>query len=258
VFRRRRKDPNETARSAPDSAFDDGDELGEDSSDDAGAAGADRPDSTAVPVLDRSAGPFDESETPDDGLLRLDLGGLLVPGLEGMELRLDVDETGETVVACNVVHGDSAVQLMAFAAPRTTGIWDDVREEIRGSLASQGPVEVAKGIFGQELLATLPVAGPQGQSGMQPVRFVGIDGPRWFLRGLFSGAAARSAAAAEPLEAVLRATVVVRGTDPMAPGDPLPLHVPTGVPEGLEAGEPAPGRTTLPPPERGPEITEIR
>jgi hypothetical protein len=156
-----------------------------------------------------------------------------------------------------IVHGESAVQLMAFAAPRTTGIWDDVREEIRAGLAAQGPVEEATGTFGRELLATLVVAGPQGQSAMQPVRFVGVDGPRWFVRGLFSGPAARKTADAAPLEAVLRGVVVVRGNDPMAPGDPLPLHVPGELPEGLSrtGGE---GPDPMKPPERGPEITEIR
>ena len=211
------------------------------------------------PAYDRSEGPFDESEVSDDGLLRLDLGGIRVPGIEGMELRLDVDETGENVVAATIVSGESALQLMAFAAPRTEGIWDDVRGEIRGSLASQGPVEEASGVFGRELLATLPVAGPQGQRGLQPVRFVGVDGPRWFLRGLFSGPASRNAAAAEPLEAILRACVVVRGTDPMAPGDLLALRLPQDAVQQVEDDEAEPGqRPRMAPPERGPEITEIR
>jgi hypothetical protein len=208
-------------------------------------------------VFDRSAGPYDVSEVPEDGLVRLDLGGLRVPGIEGMELRLDLDETGENVMAATMVADESAVQLMAFAAPRTEGIWDEVRDEIRVSLAAQGPVEEAMGVFGRELLATLPVAGPQGQSGIQPVRFVGVDGPRWFLRGLFSGPAARNAAAAEHLEAILRATVVVRGSDPMAPGDLLALRLPD-----VDQAEPAEvdeqGRPRMAPPERGPEITEIR
>ncbi|HET7901007.1 MAG TPA: DUF3710 domain-containing protein [Candidatus Nanopelagicales bacterium] len=208
----------------------------------------------------RVPGPYDETEVPDDEVVRLDLGGLRVPGSEGMELRLDLDEETQSIIAVSVVNGDSAIQLMAFAAPRTEGIWDDVREEIRVALASQGPVEEAQGVFGKELLATLPVAGPQGQSGMQPVRFVGVDGPRWFVRGLLSGPAARNAEAAAPLEEVLRATVVVRGSDPMAPGDPLPLQVPGELPEGMHrGGDDAPDRRTpLPPPERGPEITEIR
>ncbi len=206
------------------------------------------------------AGPYDVSEVPDDGLARLDLGGLQVPGVEGMELRLEVDEEADQVVAVSVVTGDSAVQLMVFAAPRTDGIWDDVRGEIRANLAGSGLVDEVNGVFGRELHATLTVTGDNGKSMMQPVRFVGVDGPRWFLRGLFSGAAARETAAAAPLEAVLRACVVVRGSDPMAPGDPLPLHVPNEVPEGMAQRDDADGsgRRPLPPPERGPEITEIR
>jgi hypothetical protein len=220
-----------------------------------------------VPAVDRSRGPYDLAEAPDDGLARLDLGGLHVAGAEGMEIRLEVDEATQNVVAVTAVNADSALQLTAFAAPRTEGIWNDVRRDIRASLASNGTVDEVDGEFGTELLATLPMQGPNGQVLPQPVRFVGIDGPRWFLRGLFTGRAAREGGAAAPLEAVLRATVVVRGGDPMAPGDALPLHVPTSVPEGItrngddEDGDDdaAPDRRTpLPPPERGPEITEIR
>jgi hypothetical protein len=205
----------------------------------------------------RVPGPYDESEAPADDLVRLDLGGVRVPGADGMELRLDLDESTQAVVAVTVVTGESALQIMAFAAPRTDGIWDDVREEIRVALAAQGPVEEAQGAFGKELLATLPVAGPQGQSGVQPVRFIGVDGPRWFVRGLFSGPAARQADAAAPLEDVFRNTVVVRGSDPMAPGDPLPLQMPGELPEGMDEAGPD-GRPRMAPPERGPEITEIR
>ena len=253
MFRRRRSeqpDPVEVDETVD--ALDDASDV-DDTADDSPAA------PSGPPAYDRSEGPFDEAEVSDDGLLRIDLGGMRVPGIEGMELRLDLDESGENVVAATVVSGESAMQLMAFGAPRTEGIWDEVRDEIRGSLAPQGPVEESSGVFGRELLATLPVAGPQGQSGMQPVRFVGVDGPRWFLRGLFSGPAARNAAAAEPLEAILRATVVVRGNDPMAPGDLLALRLPQDAVQEVpdDAGD-EPQRPRMAPPERGPEITEIR
>lgn len=248
MFRRRRNqdaEPVVPELDADEAVTDEAD----DDSDDVAAA--------AAPAA-RTAGPLDESEVAaDDDVMRLDLGGLRVPGSEGMELRLDIDESTQAVVAVTVVNGASALQIMAFAAPRTEGIWDDVRGEIRASLASQGPVEEADGVFGKELLATLPVAGPQGQSGVQPVRFVGVDGPRWFVRGLFSGPSARSADDAAPLEAVLRSTVVVRGNEAMAPGDALTLHLPGELPPGMSQQAPGQGRT-LPPPERGPEITEIR
>ena len=94
---------------------------------------------------------------------------------------------------------------------------------------------------------------------MQPVRFVGVDGPRWFVRALFGGRAAREPEAAAPLEAVLRAVVVVRGTDPMAPGDALALHVPSrcrracpATPRGADERPPLRCRPARP------EITEIR
>jgi hypothetical protein len=248
VFRRRRNDQNDPE---PEAGL--GDVESTESDDSEGTTGEDG----AARTVDRAQGPFDASEVPDDGISRLDLGGMLVPGAEGMELRLELDEAAESVVAVTIVDGSSSMQLMAFAAPRTDGIWDDVREEIRVNLASQGPVDVVDGRYGPELHASIPVAGPQGQQQIQAVRFIGIDGPRWFLRALVAGAAARDAAAAATLEAVLRAVVVVRGNDPMAPGDQLPLSVPETVPEGMERSAEG-GRTTLPLPERGPEITEIR
>jgi hypothetical protein len=251
VFRRRKGEPEVEPT----------DESGEA---DSAAPEVDEVDEPAAPVVDRSGGPYDASEAPDDGLTRLDLGGLRVAGAEGMELRLEVDEASQNVVAVTIVTGDSALQLTAFAAPRTEGIWTDVRRDIRANLAGQGTVDELDGPFGPELQATIPAQGPDGRQGSQPVRFIGVDGPRWFLRGLFTGRAAREGGAAAPLEAVFRATVVVRGGDPMAPGDALPLAIPTAVPEGMtrsggdEAEVENDRRTPLPPPERGPEITEIR
>lgn len=247
MFRRRKANENEPEVGA---------EVDADGGSDVDAEDGVAPDDEAA----RANGPYDVDDVPDDGVARLDLGGIRVPGVEGMELRLEVDEAADAVVAVSVVTADSALQLMVFAAPRTDGIWDDVRGEIRGNLAGSGLVDEVNGVFGRELHATLTVPGDDGRSGMQPVRFVGVDGPRWFLRGLFSGAAARETDAAAPLEAVLRSCVVVRGSDPMAPGDALPLHVPNEVPEGMARRDDSEGsgRATLPPPRRGPEITEIR
>ena len=64
----------------------------------------------------RPDGPWDSSEVSNPGEGRVDLGGLFVPGVEGMELRVEV--AGDAIVAATVVLRDSAVQLQAFAAPR--------------------------------------------------------------------------------------------------------------------------------------------
>src|SRR5665647_1364822 len=97
---------------------------GEDSTD------ADNVTTTAPPRHDvRRSGPFDRSEVESlEG--RLDLGALWLTGVPGMELRLEVEEESQNVVGVTAVLGESAVQLQAFAAPRSEGIWEDIRTEI--------------------------------------------------------------------------------------------------------------------------------
>jgi hypothetical protein len=58
------------------------------------------------------------------------------------------------------------------------------------------------------------------------VRFIGVDGPRWFLRGVISGDAAVNPEAASHVEDLFRSVVVVRGNTPMPPRDLIPLHMP--------------------------------
>jgi hypothetical protein len=213
-------------------------------------------------------GPFDSADVDasDD---RLDLGALRIRGVPGMELRLEVDESAQQVVAATAVIGDSAVQLQAFAAPRTSGIWDGIRAEIAESIVSQGgTADEAQGELGTELRTRMPSAGPDGRTVFAPARFAGVDGPRWFLRAVFSGRAAIDAEAAGPLMGVVRDTVVVRGEAAMAPREMLVLTLPQQAAEAGEAAEAdgqaadaAPGPTRvddLKPFERGPEITEVR
>jgi len=177
-----------------------------------------------------TTGPYDEQDAPDDGLERLDLGALLVPVIRGVEVRVDVGPDGQ-VVAATLSDGGSETQIGVFAAPRTAGIWDEVRKEIRASIAQQGgTAQESSGRFGTELSGRIPV-----QGGYQSVRFVGVDGPRWFLRGLFSGPAAGDPAKAAVLEDVVRNLVVVRGSSPMPVRDPLPLTLPGEITEQAEA-----------------------
>jgi hypothetical protein len=57
---------------------------------------------------------------------------------------------------------------------------------------------------------------------------LGIAGPRWLLRVSTFGRPATSFQADGLLEQVLRDTVVLRGTQPMSPGEALPLVLPAG------------------------------
>jgi len=70
------------------------------------------------------------------------------------------------------------------------------------------------------------VAGPDSTAGKRIARFVGVDGPRWFLRGVIGGAAASDPEAAEKVEDLFRSIVVVRGGSPMPPRDLIPLKMP--------------------------------
>ena len=214
-------------------------------------------------VYDRSNGPWDEAEA-DPEVTYIDLGAIRLPAREGtIQMRLEIEEQTNKVIAATVQLNDSAVQLQAFAAPRTSGIWDDIRAEIAASVSRQGgEVDDVPGVFGRELLAKVPARTPDGRTVLQPARFSGVDGPRWFLRAVFHGAAALDQEKALELESLVRDVVVVRGTDAMAPRELLPLSLPDNAhpADGEGEGESAPAeeKDALRPPERGPEITEVR
>lgn len=201
----------------------------------------------AVPAV--LAGPWD-AEAPADEVARLDLGALQVPVYEDLEMRVEVG-ADSSVVAATLMYDAGALQLNAFAAPRREGLWSEVRAEIAASLGQAGGTSAeAAGPFGPELHAQVPNEPPA--QGLQPARFLGVDGPRWFLRGVITGPAATDPAGAARLEDAFRQTVVVRGGEAMAPRDALPLTLPK---EALEAAVPEAG---LDPFQRGPEITEIQ
>jgi hypothetical protein len=182
------------------------------------------------------SGPFDSAEVDTAELEaddRIDLGGLVITGLPGMELRLQVDEQTNEVQAVLMVLEDSALELRAFAAPKTSGIWSDVRREIAAEATRMGGTATeGDGAFGPDLTLVVPVEGPDGQMFSQTSRVVGVDGPRWLLRGTLLGRAAVEAEAALPLEESFRRVVVVRGSEPMAPREPLSLTLPAGAQPG--------------------------
>lgn len=248
LFRRRRQDeePVEEATGATESVEEADDEQ-------------ETPAAPSSDAFDRSAGPWDVSEVEStDGYV--DLGALRVPGREGMELRLEIDETAGRVTSATVQLEGSAVQVQVFAAPRTEGIWDEIRDEIAAGITRQGgTADEVPGTFGRELIARIPVRTADGRTGHQPARFAGIDGPRWFLRAVFHGLAVHEPQKAAVVEDVVRGLVVVRGAEAMAPRELLELRLPEQPGQESAAGVvEGDGRDPLTPFERGPEITEIR
>ncbi|MDF2666854.1 MAG: hypothetical protein K0R81_2704 [Microbacterium sp.] len=180
----------------------------------------------SAPIDRDSAGPFDEAEA-NPVRPYIDLGGIKILPREGLNLRLEVEEQTKRIVAVGLDYADSTLQVQPFAAPRTSGLWGETREQIRQQVKQQGGrVEEREGPLGPELLAEVPVMGTPEGAGKRLARFVGVDGPRWFLRGVIGGAATTDVDAAAAIEDLYRSIVVVRGGSPMPPRDLIPLRMP--------------------------------
>ena len=216
----------------------------------------------AAPVAggqEQSSGPWDgAAEYPERE--RMDFGSLLIPAAEGLDVQINMAEEQGVWIA--MVRGESGLQLQAFAAPKTSGLWDEVRQEIAEEVASSGgESEEAEGPFGVELHARVNPAAEGGRrERLQPVRFMGVDGPRWFLRGVISGPAALRSELARPFEDAFADVVVVRGDHPAPPRDLLEIRLPEEARQALEEqmAQDAQGQVLPNPFERGPEITETR
>lgn len=174
----------------------------------------------------RRRGPWDTEEVTELGE-RLDLGAIWVPTRPGMELRFEADKKTGQIISVTVGYVGSQLQISAFAAPRSEGIWDEIREDLAASITKQGgTAEQQRGPFGQELLARVPARTKEGRTGHRPIRFFGVDGSRWFLRGVVSGKAAVETASAAELEAIFADVVVIRGAEARAPRDLLAITPP--------------------------------
>jgi Protein of unknown function (DUF3710) len=277
IFKRGRKRGSE---SPVEESTDDGlDESAEASDDEADSSSEEEAaDLAALEDIDwRSDGPYDitevESIEGSEESPKIDLGSLILTAVPGSELRLQVaEETGEIVSAMlvietQVIEGSdklgpveppasagqgpqaysSALELGAYAAPRSGGLWAELRDEIsRSATEAGGTASLGEGPFGVELRRLIPVTTPDGEEGYQPSRMWVAEGPRWLLRGIVYGQAAIEEDADSPVVAdvlsAFRQVIVRRGDEAMAPGDLLPLTMPTNFsqepPEGPDT-EPA-------------------
>jgi uncharacterized protein DUF3710 len=205
------------------------------------------------------AGPWDIADDYPEAE-RIDCGSLLIPVREGFDVQINVAEEQGAWVA--VVHEESGMQLQAFAAPRSGGLWDEVRQEIAASIAdSGGRCQEGHGPYGPELRAEVPIGKANGTPAQpQPVRFLGFDGPRWFLRGVISGPAASDVGAGVRFTDVFADVVVVRGDYPAPPREQLEIRLPEEARQAMEAqlAQEDAGWDLPDPFTRGPEITETR
>lgn len=180
----------------------------------------DAPDDDAVEFEDdpvEQEGPYDEAEEPEDEVERLDLGSVRIPVPADSQLQVEVDPEGP-VRAVHLLTPVGRLTVSAFAAPRSGSLWPEVRTELVEQLRADGAtVRVEEGSWGPELAARAPKSA---------LRFVGVDGPRWLLRGVAAGQADELDECTKLLRAVMEETVVVRGAEPMPVRTPLPIELP--------------------------------
>ena len=193
----------------------------------AGAAPDEQPKSAPA---DRAVnGPLDESEA-NHVRPYVDLGGVKVLPRPELGLRLEVEEGSKRVVAVALDYAGSTLQVQPFAAPRNSGLWHEIREQIVDQIARQGgTTSTVAGPLGPEIRAEIPAPAGSDPAGSRIARFIGVDGPRWFLRGVISGQALVDPEAAARIEELFRSIVVVRGNIPMPPRDLIPLQVPASL-----------------------------
>ena len=196
-------------------------------------------------------GPWDvEDENVPDYDEYLDMGSYYLPFLKGIELRVKANRATQQVLGTTITYGSSSVEIEAFAAPKTLGLWDDVRADL---IEANKDAKEVEGVFGTEL--ALPVTVKGGRKVL--TRIVGVDGPRWMLRGIFSGKAATDPEGeeAKALNQFFADIVVERGDDPLAPRDLIPMHPPVAPAErkaAKAAAEEAEQKTEIPVKPKGP------
>lgn len=221
---RRKSTPEAAAEdAAPAASPEVSPEVSPDASPEASAAGA--------PQVGGPRGPFDADELPAEAAQvgRIDLGSLQIPPVEGLELRLQVDEASGQIAAVLLTGEEGAIELRAFAAPRNGDLWGEVLPQLAADVQQRGgQVGQRDGNFGPELICQLGVTLPDGQEGVQPSRILGINGPRWMLRATFLGRPAVEMEVGEAWETVLHHVVVNRGRTAMPKGEALPIVIPPG------------------------------
>ncbi|MFD5245341.1 DUF3710 domain-containing protein [Amycolatopsis sp. NPDC058340] len=207
IFGRKRAKP--TGRHAapeveerPDSAADDADEI-------------------ESQLSETSDGPFDLADAPEDGIPRIDLGSVKVPVPDGSQVQVEMDPESGGVRAVHVVTEQGQITVSGYAAPRSGGLWKDVSTELTEQLRADGAkVSVGMGEWGLELSAIV---------GDVALRFVGVDGPRWMLRGVIAGPQSQASQAPAVLREIVRHTIVDRGDAPMPVRTPLTITLPDAV-----------------------------
>lgn len=182
-------------------------------------------------------GPRDISEV-DVSVGYLDHGAVMIPAVDGMRIApLGTVKEG-MAAGIRLALGTSLIEIEVFAAPRSGNVWSEMRHSLRELAQQMGAtVEARTGRYGTEQLVTIPVELPDGGKGQTVVRELGHEGPRWVARIKMLGQAAVDAELSRQFEALIDRIVIVRGPEPRARLELLPVQFETHEPVTLTAGQ---------------------
>lgn len=205
----------------------------------------DAEESAEEPFDARADGPFDFDEvdlTGDEAVLaaqrvrRVAFGPLIVTQPEDLRLQLQGDPQTNAVFTLLAHHEDSGLEVALFAAPRSGGLAEELREDIiEEATQAGGRAEVVVGPFGPEVKRVLPLDGPEGEQLFHVSRIWLVEGPAWLLRGTLMGPAALAEGEQEPADFFVeffRNLVVRRDDEPRSPGEIIHLALPEGSARG--------------------------
>ncbi len=173
--------------------------------------------------IEGSTGPFDgdaveieDFDFSDFSTATLDLGSMRIPLPQDSQVQVEMGDQGPKMVHIVTRHG--RITPVAFAAPRTGGLWEESAEEIIEGMRSEGmPVTQEQGPWGKEIVGT-------GSNGV--IRIIGVEGPRWLYRVTLAAPTGMEAQLAELGRETVARSFVYRGEDPVLAGNSLPVTLP--------------------------------
>ena len=177
-------------------------------------------------------GPFEFSSEVDTSSM-LNLGAVFLPNIPGLEVHLDLDPRSGIGKSVSLHLNMTIAEVQIFAAATNEDLWASMRDSITSGLREQKvDCTVEMGRFGTEIHAVMPTVDLDGNAHVQPVRFVGVRGPRWLVRAVISGDGALLGAqqnldAIPEIDDVISKLVINRGEEPIPPGERLALRSPS-------------------------------
>lgn len=180
-------------------------------------------------------GPFEFGPDFDTSSM-LDLGSVFLPNIPGLEVHLDLDPRSGIGKSVSLHLNMTIAEVQVFAAAVNDDPWATMRDAIVSGLREQKvDCSVEMGRFGTEIHAVMPTVDLDGNAHVQPVRFVGVRGSRWFVRAVISGDGALPKAnlnSDAEIDEVISQLVINRGEEPLPPGERLVLRSPSNRDEG--------------------------